>query len=132
MQKSLVLFILILPMLLFSADQANNLIYEGGNIQITSGINEYQNLSANVPVQGSIMVTHESASSIDVNSFKMGNDPLKVNFISTTPFSDHLVVTIYAFQLNGMSKGTHQLPSISVQVGGKEYQAPPITLEINK
>jgi hypothetical protein len=62
----------------------------------------------------------------------MGNDPLKVEFVKEVDLSSEgkLVITIYQFELPGKKKGNYDLPPISVKVGGKEYQAPPINLSV--
>ena len=110
---------------------ANDLVYGGGSIEITTEINTYQNITANVPIQGSVMVTHDANSAIDANSFRLGDEPLNVTFVSSTAMSPYsaIVVTIYSFQLKRMPAGEHLMPPIKVKVAGKEYQA--LSLIIN-
>jgi hypothetical protein len=112
---------------------ANDFVYGEGSTQITSHINEYQNIVANKPIQGSIFVTHDANNIIDVNSFRLGNKPLKVAFVQTSQMSSssNIVVTIYSFQLEGLPVGTHTLPSINVKVAGKEVRALPLVIEIS-
>jgi len=113
------------------ASQSNVLIY-GDGTQVSSEISEYQTLLAGKPIAGSVMVTHNANKKIDVNSFRLGNKPLKVELIQSVPMSSYssIEVTIYRFQLDGMPKGIHTLQPIKVNVGGKDYQAPPLTIEV--
>lgn len=121
-----------LPLDLFSIDTQSNVLIYTDPVQISSEINQYEQLVAGTPIQGSVMVTHDAKNAIDPNSFRLGNKLLSVEFVQSVPMSDYsnLVVTIYKFRLDGMKKGIHTLPPIKVKVGGKEYQAPPLTLEI--
>lgn len=116
----------------FSSNQKNNLIYGEGTTLVTTEIDTYENLAANTPITGSVMITHDQKATIDVSSFRLGNTPLKVNFVQSASMSSYnpLVVTIYKFQLPGMKSGAHTLPPIAVKVGGKEYQALPMTIDI--
>jgi len=111
---------------------ANDFVYGDGTTELTSQISEYENITAGKPIQGSIFVTHDSNNKVDIESFHLGDHRLYVNFVQTAPMSStsHIVVSIYHFQLNGMSGGTHTLPPINVKVGGKLVRALPLTLEI--
>lgn len=113
--------------------QADILPYGGGSTEITSQINEYQNIVANKPIQGILFVTHDNNNPIDINSFRLGDKPLKVTFVQTTrmSLSSNLVVTIYNFQLDGLPIGTYTLPPINVKVAGKEVQALPLVIEVS-
>ncbi len=116
-----------------TADQQSNiLIYGEGSTQISSEINQYDSIVANTPIPGSVMVTHDVNADVDINSFRLGNTPLKVTFVQTTPISSYstLVVSIYQFQLDGMKPGIHTMPPISVRVGNKEYQAASLIIKV--
>lgn len=118
------------PLVLFS--QPSNVLIYTDPVQVSSSINSYENLVAEKPIQGTIMITHQSTVQIDAGSFRMGDKSIQVEFVSSTPmssFSD-LVVTIYQFQLNNIPKGSQTLPPIQVNVGGKTYQAPPLEIQV--
>lgn len=113
---------------------ANDFVYGDGNIELTTQINAYENITANTPIQGSAFITHPAKDTIDVTSFKVGNKPLKIKFVQSTtlsPYSD-IAVTIYSFELPGLPIGTHTLPSIHVKVAGKEVQALPLVIEVSR
>src|SRR5271166_6030922 len=57
--------------------QSNVLIY-GDNVQVSSQVNEYENIVAGTPIQGTVMITHASTNPVDPNSFRMGEKPLQV------------------------------------------------------
>lgn len=113
---------------------ANDLVYGEGSTEITSQINEYETITANKPIRGSIFVTHLTKDLIDNESFRLGNAPLKVRWVQSTSISSlsSLLVTIYSFQLDGYPIGKHTLPPIHVKVGDQEFQALPLTIEVFK
>jgi hypothetical protein len=114
-----------------TAQQPNLLIYDDGSIQISTEVYEYEKLVEGKPVLGSVMITHNASSIIDSESFKIGNKPLKVKLIKTVPFaSSNIVISIYNFQLEGLPEGTQTLAPISLKVGEKYYQAPPLTITV--
>jgi hypothetical protein len=112
--------------------QSNILIYGEGDTQVTSEINKYAQVVEGMPILGSVMITHDAKNLVDNNSFRLGDKPLKVEFVQTIVMSSYsnLVLSIYKFQLAGMKKGVQNLAPIKVKVGGKDYQAPPLTIEI--
>lgn len=111
---------------------ANDFIYGDGSTELTTQLSDYENIVQNVPIQGSLFITHDANNKIDETSFQIGNKPLKVTFIQTTTMSSfsNLVVSVYSFQLPGMSIGTYTMPAISVKVAGKEVQALPLVIEV--
>lgn len=118
--------------LIMAAPQSNNLIYEGGTTQVSSDIDEYDNITSGTPITGSVMVTHDKKNIVDPNSFRLGSKPIKVNFVQSASMDGILEVSIYKFQLEGMQKGSYTLPPITVKVDGKDYQAPPMTIEVSR
>ena len=127
------LLLILLSISLYSSDpQKDILIYNQGTVQVNSEIDIYQNISANVPISGTITVIHDANQPIDTSSFHLGNKPLKVHFVQSTPISSYsnLEVSIYSFQLEGMKTGLHTLSPIQVSVAGKNYQAAPLTIEV--
>ena len=109
----------------------NDLVYGNGSSEITTQVNQYDKISANKPIQGSIFITHDAKNSVDASSFRLGNKPLKVTFVQNTQMSPgSVVVSIYSFQLEGMGAGIHTLPSINVKVGNKLIQALPLVIEV--
>jgi hypothetical protein len=113
--------------------QPNILIYKQGNIQISSEIDEYEHILQDKPIKGSILITHEPKDKIDNTSFRIGVKELKISFVKSYSLdsSNLLQVSAYEFELPGMERGTHTLPPISVRVGGKVYQAPPMTVDVS-
>ncbi len=113
---------------------ADEVVYGDGDAQITSNINEYENIIANKPIQGSIFVTHDAKDTVDVSSFRLGSEPLKALFVQTSRMSpsSSIVVTIYSFQLEGRPIGSYTLPSITVKVAGKEIRALPLVIEVSQ
>lgn len=111
---------------------ANDFVYGEGTTELTSQINDYENIVANQPIQGTLFVTHDSKNAVDANSFRIGSKPLKTTFVQTAQMSSssNIVVSIYRFQLEGLPVGTHTLPSINVKVGSKEVQALPLVIEV--
>jgi hypothetical protein len=133
MKNMLYLWILFMPFGLISQqDQTNVLVYGGGSVQVTSSLNTYENLVEGSLIEGSVMITHDANQPIDIKSFQLGNRHLAVEFAQSSAISPYsnVVVSIYKFKLPGMKTGTHTLPPISVKVGGKEYQAPPLTVQV--
>lgn len=131
--KLIFLLLIIFPIHLFSDVPETNVLLYKDPVQVTSSINEYENVVAGKPIQGIVMVTHDSNALIDQHSFRLGDKPLNVEFVNSnfmSPYSN-LVVTIFSYQLPGMTTGAHTLPPINVKVGGKVYNAPPMTILIN-
>lgn len=129
MGRFVLAFCLILAAL--GADDESNILLSQDTVQVSSSIGAYDSLKPNLPIQGSVMVTHDKNTTIDAESFKLGQNPLKVHFIQTIQIPDSTIqIAIYQFQLEGRKVGQYTLPSIFVKVGGKEYQAPPLTFQI--
>lgn len=76
-----------------------------------------------VPVEVSILVTHEKSDKVDVDSFKSGDQRLVVNFVRQIPMSEtsDLVISVYKYTIQPEKRGSHTIPSVSVKVGGKVY-----------
>jgi hypothetical protein len=112
---------------------SSDLIYGQGTTEITTQINDNIAIQPNQTIQGTLFVTHAPSNTIDENSFGIGNKPLKVSLVQNTQMSTgNIVVSIYQFQLEGLTAGTHTLPAIHVKVGDKEVQALPLTIEISQ
>lgn len=126
------LFVLLLAPLQLVSDQVSNVLIYTDPVQVTSSINVYETIQAGQPIIGSIMITHDAGAKIDPNSFRMGEKPIQATFVETTPMSAYstLQVTIYRFQLEGLPQGTYTLQPIRVRVGGKDYQALPLTVQV--
>ncbi len=128
----LFLFLLFIPLQLFSYPVDSNVLLYDDTVQVTSEINTYENLVDGTPIQGSVMITHDSNNPVDTNSFTMGDKSLKVQFVQSMPMSSYskLVISIYQFQLPGMKAGSYTLQPIRVKVGGKNYAALPLTIQV--
>jgi hypothetical protein len=121
------------PFTLLSYQTYSNVLVPGENVQVSSEINAYENIVPGMPIRGSVMVTHAANNVVDMQSFRIGDKPLKVVYVQTMQMSSYsnLVVTIYTFQLEGMPVGMHVLQPISVNVGGKSYLSPPLTVNVS-
>lgn len=135
MIKLLLIFLFLTPLYFgYSVAQNNILMYGGGDAQVSSEISEYNNIVSGMPIYGTIMVTHDSNDKVDINSFRLGLKPLKVQLIQSARMSSYssLEITTYKFQLDGLAKGLHTLPPIKVNIGGKDFEAPPLSIEVAK
>ena len=114
-----------------AVDDESNVLLSNDPVQISSNVDEYENLTADKPITGLVMVTRPTNSKTDTNSFRIGDKALKVEFVQETkvPYGDE-TIGIYKFQIDGKKNGQYTLPSIFVKVNGKEYQAPPMTIQI--
>lgn len=76
-----------------------------------------------VPVEVSILVTHEKSDKIDESSFKSGDKRLVVTYDREIPMSatSDLVISVYKYTILAEGRGSHTIPPVSVMVGGKEY-----------
>jgi hypothetical protein len=117
-----------------TANEVETNVLVGNKVEVNAEINAYENILAGSPIQGTIMVTHDAKNLVDSNSFTLGHQPLNVQLVKTVSMSSYsnLVVSIYAFQLEGMKAGSYTLPPIKVKVGGQSYQAPPLSLEVSE
>lgn len=123
--------VLCMGMTLGWADDETNVLLYKDPVQVSSSVDAYENLRADTPIQGLVMVTYNAGNKIDGASFRMGDQPLTVNALQTVEMPDSkLKVAIYKFQIAGKKTGQYTLPSIFVKVGGKEYQAPPLTIQV--
>ncbi|MCB1118622.1 MAG: hypothetical protein KDK65_01540, partial [Chlamydiia bacterium] len=68
-----------------------------------------------VPPQGTITITHHEQETIDISSFRMGNQPLSVQLLKEMRINpeDPYLITLYRFQLDPYPKGLHMLDSVS-------------------
>lgn len=75
------------------------------------------------PIEVSVMVTHERTSKVDLNHFKLGENPLKVRFVKDISLSENsnLIISIYKFTLRPQKKGLYSIPPVTVKIGGKTY-----------
>lgn len=116
-----------------SAEQGNVLVYTDP-VQVTTEISPYESLTENSPIKGTLMVTHDATLKVDISSFRIGSDPLKVELEKEVSLSstNNLLISIYKFELPGKPKGSYNLSPMSVKVGGKEYQAPSLNIVIGE
>ena len=131
MKKILVsLCILVLP--LTAAEESNILFYQDP-VQVDAEISPYETFSADKPITGTIMITHDANLKVDEGSFRMGKETITVKPVNQVQMSPEskMVITIYSFELPGKKSGAYDLPPITVNVGGTVYQAPPLYLIIS-
>ena len=111
----------------------NILTYDDGTVEVDASINAYDNLTETTPIVGSVFVTQEKPVAIDINAFRLGDQPLKVTAVNDQDISSDspISVSIYTFTLPPMSVGIHNLPPITVKVGNKTYQSLPLSIEVS-
>lgn len=92
--------------------------------------------SENTPVECLVTIIRDEGKDIDESSFKMNDEELEVEFIGDSYQSSvtiinglrtekKLVISNYRFLIEGKAQGTHRLPSIKVNVGGKRLSSHP-------
>lgn len=79
------------------------------------------------PINGKIIVVHDSDKEIDTDNVMIGGASLKVEVVSKEPTSPTISTTTLKFTLPGKEHGLQVLPAITVNVGGKAYQTVPQT-----
>lgn len=106
------LLLLILPLSLFCQE-----------VTVTAEIDE--DGVVEMPIKGSITVTHDQSLEVDMDSFRLDDDPIKVEFLKEVRLSPRspLIISIYNFHLDPQPVGLQVLPEISVTVGGKAYSS---------
>jgi hypothetical protein len=84
--------------------------------------------------KGTITISHDENDKVDINSFRMGNVPLKVDLVQETRVrpGNSLLISIYSFVMDPGPKGLQLLPEIRVKVGGKEALSAPSTYEVTE
>jgi hypothetical protein len=108
--------------------------YGGGTIQIDSVIEDPNHLRAGIPIKGYITIIHKSEKIIDPRSFRLGVKPLQVQLVAMNALTSdgQILRTVYQFQTEGMESGIYTLPSIKVNISGKEYLAIPLTISVEE
>lgn len=115
------MFYLVFPLKLFSQD-----------VNVSSEADQYA--IAGKLIQGTVSVTHDSSQKIDTNSFKLGEDPIKVEFVKEVKLSERstLVITIFKFNIEPQKEGLQFLPPVTATVDGKEYTSYESTYQVGK
>ncbi|MFQ5728974.1 MAG: hypothetical protein ACE5GN_01265, partial [Waddliaceae bacterium] len=113
------LFVLAIPLHLFCQD-----------VKVTSEIDEDGVIG--MPLKGTITVTHDKSSEVEIDSFRLDKDPIEVEFLKEVQLSPDstLIISIFNFTLEPQAAGLQILPEISVRVGGKEYRSIPRTYTV--
>lgn len=90
------------------------------------------NITENQPITGLISITHDEKNKVDTGSFRLGEEPLKVELAQEIKMSSNnpLLLSIYKFTIDGKPKGLYILPPVSVKVGGKVYQSSASSYEV--
>jgi len=118
MVKDHIYFILFLTILFFSVPVCAQSIKVNSEIDPNSA---YENQ----PLQGTITITHEKTAKIDLDSFEIDKNKLKVNLVKQVEFSptNPLMLSIYSFQLPAKPQGLYALPAVSVKIDGQKYSS---------
>ncbi|MBS4169066.1 hypothetical protein [Parachlamydia sp. AcF125] len=105
----------------------------GEEVKVSAEI-ERDRAFAGQSLPGTVMITHNSQSAVDTESFMLdGRIPLKVQFQRTVKISQEspLVISVYYFTLDPQEKGLYVLPRIQVVIGGKKYQSTLSSYEVH-
>ena len=88
--------------------------------------------TVDVPVSGTIVITHPPAMAIENSSFTYEGKRLPVDFLRkvTIPGNESLSVDSYRFKLAPFSEGSQTLSPVSVKVGGKSISSSPLLFEV--
>jgi len=94
------------------------------NVKITTEMDVYD-LMENKPLKGTVSVTHNDTNPVDVGSFKLGGEPLKVEFLRNVKFSANspLIISMYHFEAPAKKAGLYMLPEVSAKVGSTVYKS---------
>ena len=132
--KLRLIFLLLCATFTLSAAEQDNVLFYKDSVQLSTEISPYDILVQDKPIYGTLMVTHNDTVKVDDQSIKMGTEPIKSKFIKqvTLDPNSKLVISIYQFQLKGHKKGNYELPPVTAKVGGKEYQAPPLNIDVGE
>ena len=125
--------LLFAPFHLISEQLESNVLIYKESVEVNAEINANDVIIAGQPIVGSILITHNIKSVIDPNSFKIQGKPLNSKFVRTVPMtaSGDEVISIYQFQVAGVSSGTHILGNITVTISGIVYTSPQLSVEVN-
>ena len=120
------------PMQAATVNSDSSVLVYGDSVEVDVEFNAFETIAAGAPIQGSVTVTHAAKNVVHVNSFKIGDKPLKVQLSQTVQRTapGNIEVSIYNFQLEGMSAGLHTLPPITVKVADTVYATLPSTIMI--
>lgn len=117
-------------MQIFAAAMESDVLVYDENVQVTTSVDTYSNIVAGSPINGTIMITHNEKNTVDLNSFKLGGKPLKVELVQTVTADKSLILSIYEFKIDPLQAGVQVIPSVKVNVGGKTYESPPIEISV--
>jgi len=78
-----------------------------------------------MPLEGTITITHDKNATVDIDSFRMENKGLEVEFLKEVELSatSDVVISLYNFSLEPQKQGLHVLPEITVTVGNRKYRS---------
>lgn len=85
-----------------------------------------------LPLKGTITVTHEQKEQIDTDSFLIDKKPLKADLVKNVNLPDQTIVTIYQFILPPQVQGDYILSPISVKVGSRIYSSSPTPYQVTE
>lgn len=116
----LLLFLYFCSANLFAANQVN----------ITAAIDQGEGYE-NLPINGTISISHDKKEKVDINSFQLEGKALKVTFIKEVPINRQSIqISIYHFEIPSKEPGLYVLPEIKVKVGEKQYRSISSTYEV--
>lgn len=84
------------------------------------------------PLKGLIAIMHDKNDKVDEKSFRLQDKPLSVEPLQEVAISPSspIVISFYRFELQGQTRGLHELPAISAKVGQKTLTSVPTTYEV--
>lgn len=99
-------------------------VFALGNVNVSAEMDQYT-LFDGMPLNGTVIVTHEINDPVDTGTFQMDGKPLQVVLAKTTMMGSQgkVEVAIYKFQLPPKTQGLYMLSPISVKVGGQPFSS---------
>ncbi|MBA3722238.1 MAG: BatD family protein [Parachlamydiaceae bacterium] len=84
------------------------------------------------PIKGTVTITHNKKDTIDLSTFQLEGKKLPINLSEEVPMSSQgdTIFSIFNFELPSKSAGNYILPSVTVNIGGKQYKSLPSSYTI--
>lgn len=120
-------FCLVMMLLLFHASSLS-----AQDVIVEASVDTGQR-SLSPSISGTITITRPRAAEVDIHSFTLQGKPLAAEFVKDVKM-DHAdtLVSIYHFALSPKEKGLYVLDPVAVKIGGKLYQSPATTYQIDE
>lgn len=103
------------------------------DVKVSAGVDQYR-VMENLPVKGTIEVTHSKNTPIDPALFNIEGKPIQAELIKEVNIAadGSVIVSIYHFELPQKPKGLHLLPAITLKAGKETYSSVPSTYSVEE